>query len=144
MVDSVSMYCGLSFAMMATCAHAICSQYSNQSTATDFASTKSLNEGCVDVSGRQYVCTSSEEGSRLRASASLPVKISLCTRATILKDGETDGKVTCRYVQLSPLALSLFEDSGPSGQEPACCDLPAERLHCMVILPVKHLQAVLK
>ena len=31
------------------------------------------NEGCVDVSGRRYACTSTEESSRLRASASLRV-----------------------------------------------------------------------
>ena len=62
-------------------------------TATDFASTKSLTKGCVDVSARRYACTSTEESSSLRASASLRVKTSLCTRATILKDEETDGKV---------------------------------------------------
>ena len=58
------------------------------------------NEQCVDVSGRCYACTSTEESSSLRASTSLRVKTSLCTRATILKDEETDGKVTCRYVKV--------------------------------------------
>ena len=58
------------------------------------------NEGCVDVSGRRYACTSTEESSRLRASALLCVKTSLRTRTTILKDGETDCKATCRYVQV--------------------------------------------
>ena len=58
------------------------------------------NEGRVDVSGRRYACTSTEESSSLRASASLRVKTSLCTQATVLKDKETDGKVTCRYVKV--------------------------------------------
>ena len=58
------------------------------------------NERCVDVSGRRYACTSTEESSSLRASASLRVRTSLCTRATVLKDEETDGKVTCRYVKV--------------------------------------------
>ena len=52
------------------------------------------NEGCVDVSGKRYACTSTEKSSSLRASASLRVKTSLCTRA------ETDGKATCRYVKV--------------------------------------------
>ena len=71
-------------------------------TATDFTSTKSqvANEGCIDVSGRRYACTSTEESSRLRASTSLRVKVSVCTRATTLKDGETDGRATCRYIQV--------------------------------------------
>ena len=46
------------------------------------------------------MCTSTEESSSLRASASLRVKTSLCTRATVLKDEEKDGKVTCRYVKV--------------------------------------------
>ena len=58
------------------------------------------NEGCVNVSGRRYACTSTEESSSLRATASLRVKTSLCTRATILKDEETGDKATCRYVQV--------------------------------------------
>ena len=66
----------------------------------DFAKYQVANEGCVGVSGRRYACMSTEESSRLRASASLRVKTSLCTRATILKDEETDGKATCRYVQV--------------------------------------------
>ena len=45
---------------------------------------------------------------------SLRVKTSLCTWATILKDGETDGKATYRYLSHSISALSLLEDSGPS------------------------------
>ena len=31
---------------------------------------------------------------------SLHVKVDVCTHATILKDGETDGKATCRYVKV--------------------------------------------
>ena len=58
------------------------------------------NEGCVDVSERRYACTSTEESSRLRASTSLHVKTSLCTLATIRKDGETDGKATYSYVHI--------------------------------------------
>ena len=55
----------------------------------------------VDVSGRRYVCTSTEESSSPRASASLRVKTSLCPRAIVLKDEETpDGKVTYRYVKV--------------------------------------------
>ena len=49
------------------------------------------NERCVDVSGRRYACTSTEESSSLRASASLRVKTSLCTRATILKEAQSQG-----------------------------------------------------
>ena len=96
---------GLGFVMMATCV-----QYSKRSNCISlprrFANSYGLrkyqvaNEGHVDVSGRCYACTLTEESSRLRASASLRVKTSRCTRATILKDGETDGKATCRYVQV--------------------------------------------
>ena len=77
-----------------------------------------------------HACTSTEESSRLRASASLR----LCTRTTIFKDGETDGKATCRYVQViyavQPLALSLLEDSGPNADtyfdtERRACPQPA-------------------
>ena len=46
------------------------------------------------------MCMSTEENSSLRASASLHVKTSLCTLATVLKDEETDGKATCRYVKV--------------------------------------------
>ena len=45
----------------------------------------------VDVSGRRYVCTSTEESSSLRASASLRVKTNLGTRATILKEAQSQG-----------------------------------------------------
>ena len=45
---------------------------------------------------------------------SIRVKTSLCTRATILKDGETDGKATNRYLSCSASVLSLLEYSGPS------------------------------
>ena len=88
---------GLSFVMTVKRAHAMSSQYSKRSnskttdvlpTATDFAST---NEECVDISGRCYVCTSTEESSRLRASMSLRVKVSVCTRATILKEAQSQG-----------------------------------------------------
>ena len=69
------------------------------------------NEGCVDASGRRYACTSTEESSSLRASASLRVKTSLCTRATILKDEETDGRVdlseNCSFQTLISLARSI-------------------------------------
>ena len=58
------------------------------------------NEGCVDASGKHCACMSTEESSRLRASTSLSVKISVCTQTTVLKDGETDCKATCRYVQV--------------------------------------------
>ena len=58
------------------------------------------NEGCVDISGKHYTFTSTEESSRLGASMSLHVKVGVCTQATILKDGETDGKATCRYVKV--------------------------------------------
>ena len=56
------------------------------------------NERCVDRGGRRYVCAWTEESSWLWASALLHVKTSVCTRA--IKDGETDDKVTCRYVQV--------------------------------------------
>ena len=69
-------------------------------TGADFANTKSLTKGCVDISGRRYVCTSTVKSSSLRASTSLRVKTSPCTRATILKDEETDDKATCRYVKV--------------------------------------------
>ena len=59
-------------------------------TVTDFAY-RVANEGCVDVSGRRYACTSTEESSSLRASASLLVKTSLCTRATIPQGGSDPG-----------------------------------------------------
>ena len=61
---------------------------------------QAANEGCVDISGKHYAFPSAEESSRLRPSASLHVKIGVCTQATILKDGETDGKATCRYVKV--------------------------------------------
>ena len=85
MVDSVSVQCGLSFVTMATCPRNMrpIQQRSN--------STKSINEGCVDVSGRHYVCTSTEESSRFEASASLRVKIWVCTRATIVKEAQSQG-----------------------------------------------------
>ena len=78
------------------------------------------------------MCKSTEESSRLRTSASLRVKTSVCTRATFLKDGETDGKATCRYVRVAvlALALSLLDDSGPSADsyfdtEQRTCPQPA-------------------
>ena len=48
------------------------------------------NEGRVDVSGRFYSCTSTEESSRLRASASLKIS-PRCTRTTILKEAQSQG-----------------------------------------------------
>ena len=39
---------------------------------------------------------------------SIRVKTSLCTLATILKDGETDGKATNRYLSCSASVLSLL------------------------------------
>ena len=38
------------------------------------------------------------ESIRLRASASLRVKTSVCTQATIITDEETDGKASSRYM----------------------------------------------
>ena len=58
------------------------------------------------------MCTSTEESSSLRASASLCVKTSLCTRATALKDEETDGKVTCRYVKV------IYKPFSPGSEPP--------------------------
>ena len=58
---------------------------------------------CVDITGRHYACKLTErdqESSRLRASASLYVKRSVYTWATIIKDEETEGKASFRYVQV--------------------------------------------
>ena len=41
------------------------------------------------------------DGSRLRVSVSLHVKTNVCTRATVIKDEETDGKASCGYVQVT-------------------------------------------
>ena len=54
------------------------------------------SEGCVDVKWKAlWVCIDwgkqQAEGKRIAN-----VKISLCTLATIIKDGETNGKTTCR------------------------------------------------
>ena len=50
------------------------------------------NEGFVDVSGRRYACTLTEElSSRLKPSALLCVKTSLHTRTTILKRKRLQG-----------------------------------------------------
>ena len=51
-----------------------------------------------------YTCALTErdqESSILRASVSLGVKTSVCTRATIIKDKDTNGDATCtcRYMQ---------------------------------------------
>ena len=66
-------------------------------------------ERYVDVSGRGYPCTSTEESSRLRASASLRVKTSLCTRAIFLKHKQMVGLLCRSY--LTHLALALSFDS---------------------------------
>ena len=53
-----------------------------------------------------------QEISRLRASVSFCVRTNVCTWATIIKDEETDGMASCRYVQIIYailfLALSLL------------------------------------
>ena len=55
------------------------------------------NKGCVDISGRCYACTLTEESSRLRASASLYVKIrvciwtTVCIRTTVLREAQSQN-----------------------------------------------------
>ena len=71
-----------------------------------------------------YTCALTErnqESSSLRASASLGVKTSVCTQATIINDKETNGDATCtcRYVQATIC-----------GSEP---------LHMDVLIRVQHL-----
>ena len=80
--------------------------------------TRFRNDGSVDVSGRHSACTSTEESSRLRASMSLRVKISVCTRTTILQGGSELGLngVDNLYIPTSSLVIcfSILEDSGAS------------------------------
>ena len=54
----------------------------------------------LELSGRRYVCTLTDESSRLRAKRVALCQISVCTRTTVHKDRETDCKATCRYVQV--------------------------------------------
>ena len=73
---------GLNFIMMATCPRnmrPVHQAIEQSSLSRCFANSYGLckyqvaNEGCVDVSGRRYACTSTEENSRLRANVSLRV-----------------------------------------------------------------------
>ena len=86
------------------------------------------NEVCIDVSGRRYACTSTEQSSRLRASASLHV--SNCLHSDhCLQEGSEPGLngVYNLYTPTSSLAicLSVLEHSGPSAE--TCFD--TERHH---------------
>ena len=91
---------GLDFIMMATCprnVRPVQQAIEQSSLSRRFANSYGLckyqvaNEGCVDVSGGRYACTSTEKSSRLRASASLRVKVSVCTRTTVLKEPQNQG-----------------------------------------------------
>ena len=59
--------------------------------ANSYGLCKYANEGSVDVSGKRYACMSTEESSRLRASASLRVKVNACTPTTVLKEAQSQG-----------------------------------------------------
>ena len=76
------------------------------------------------------MCMLTEESSRLRASASLRVKVSVCTRPTVLKKAQSRGLngLDNLYIPTSSLAIcfSVLEDSGPSAE--TCLD--TERRAC--------------
>ena len=93
------------------------------------------SEGYVDASGRRYACMLTEESSRLRASASLRVKILKCLHSDHCPQGRRNRLqgylwVCTSYPRRSPLALSLLEDSGLnadtySDTERRACPQPA-------------------
>ena len=84
-----------------------------------FANNQVASEGRVDVSGRRYACTSTEESSRLRASAS---------QVSALGPESGLNGLDNLYIPTSSLAIcfSVLEDSGPSAE--TCLD--TERRAC--------------
>ena len=78
------------------------------------------NEGCVDVSGRRYACTSTEESSRLRASGRSVSKVSALGPLS----SRTEKQMARLLVGMYKLSKPFSPDSEPSwGQWAECSHL---------------------
>ena len=82
-------------------------------TASNFASAKSLNEPCADVSGTPFAHTLTENDQESSSPIGNRVKTIVCTQATIIKDEETDGKASCMYVQALMCTQFCNDDNVP-------------------------------